>query len=60
MTLDEAIEEHEYIVNKYKLRRGPRSIEAIRLGIEALKEVERARGGNPALDSELLPGETNE
>jgi len=31
---------------------------AVRLGIEALKEVKRAREGNPALDGELLPGET--
>lgn len=33
---------------------------AIRLGIEALKEVKDARYGNPALDGELLPGETED
>lgn len=31
---------------------------SIRLGIEALKEVKKARYGDPALDGELLPGET--
>lgn len=30
---------------------------ALKLGIEAMKEVTRARLGNPALDGELLPGE---
>ena len=32
--------------------------EAHQLGIEALKEVRKARGGDPALDGELLPSET--
>lgn len=31
---------------------------ADQLGIEALKEVRKARYGDPALDGELLPGET--
>jgi hypothetical protein len=31
---------------------------ALKLGIEALKEVKKARSGDPALDGELLPGET--
>jgi len=30
------------------------------LGIEALKEVKKAREGDPALDGELLQGETEE
>ena len=32
--------------------------DALLLGVEALKEVQRARLGDPALDGELLPGET--
>lgn len=31
---------------------------SIELGIEALMEVRKARKGDPALDGELLPGET--
>ena len=34
--------------------------DALKLGIEALKEVIRARDGDPALDGELLPGETED
>jgi len=33
---------------------------ALKLGIEALKECIKARHGNPALDGELLQGETLE
>ena len=33
---------------------------ALQLGSEALLEVKRAREGDPALDGELLPGETEE
>jgi len=32
--------------------------EALMLGIEALKSTSRARDGDPPLDGELLPGET--
>lgn len=35
-------------------------IDAVKLGIEALKECVKARQGDPALDGELLPGETDE
>lgn len=34
--------------------------EAQQLGIEAIKEVIKARYGDPALDGELLHGETEE
>lgn len=34
--------------------------DAMKLGSEALKEVKRARKGDPALDGELLPSETEE
>jgi len=33
--------------------------DATRLSIEALKEVLSSRDGDPALDGELLPGETD-
>jgi len=34
--------------------------EAVKLGIEAMKEVRRSRNGNPAYAGELLPGEDEE
>ena len=34
--------------------------DALNLGIEALREVKKARFGGPTLDGELLPGETEE
>uniref|UniRef100_A0A6M3M2D8 Uncharacterized protein n=1 Tax=viral metagenome TaxID=1070528 RepID=A0A6M3M2D8_9ZZZZ len=34
--------------------------DAIQVSIEAVKEVIKARYGDPALDGELLPGETPE
>ncbi|MBA7707089.1 hypothetical protein ES703_115954 [subsurface metagenome] len=34
--------------------------EALDLGLEALREVKKARQGDPALDGELLPNETEE
>jgi len=33
---------------------------ALQLSIEALRECKKAREGDPALDGELLPGETPE
>jgi len=38
----------------------PNLLQAMTLGIEALKEVMRTRDGDPALDGELLPGETED
>ena len=32
--------------------------DAVKLGIEALREVKMARFGGPTLEGELLPGET--
>ncbi len=60
MTIDEAIAEHDYIVYHHKLKRGARSIEAIRLGIEALKRVKRYKELHVGLHYEPLPGETEE
>ena len=34
--------------------------DAVKLGIEALREVRKSRMGGPLLDGELLPGETEE
>ena len=60
MKIDEAIE----ILELNALEEGsylpPRYITALKIGIEALKECIKARYGDPALDGELLPGETDE
>ncbi|MBA7589162.1 hypothetical protein ES708_31239 [subsurface metagenome] len=60
MTIDKAIENLYHLkVHTY----GAREVEAqqaLKLGIEALIEVRKARYGDPALDGELLPGETKE
>jgi len=59
MTIDEAIEiKEKYIQKEYNRWLPPEFREADNLSIEALKEVEKARYGDPALDGELLPGET--
>ena len=60
VTIDESIAEltvramHEGMCG-YKKR-----AKCMRMGIAALKEVQKARGGDPALDGELLPGEKDE
>jgi len=60
MTIDEAIELLEYLKQAAEKLKIGRSIDATQLGIEALKECKKARYGDPALDGELLPGETEE
>lgn len=60
MTIDEAINENAYHLKSLKAGRDDKLFQAVRLGIEALKEVQYARQGSPALDGELLPGETEE
>jgi hypothetical protein len=60
MTIDEAI---KMLKRQQNFRDTPEAIDiddAIKLGIEALKEVKKARWGDPALDGELLRGETEE
>ena len=60
MNIENAIEilesELRYARNLYSMH----GDDAIKLGIEAMKEVKRARSGDPALDGDLLPGETEE
>ena len=58
MRLDKAIEILElYEHAASSIPRGDFLV-ALHLGIEALKEVLKARSGDPALDGELLPWET--
>jgi hypothetical protein len=57
-TIDDAIErlnDRAWVAN-----RNFEDDEDIQLGIEALKAIKRAREGDPPLDGELLPGETEE
>ena len=59
MTLAEALTHLKYI--KEAIPISPLTwgdYEAVQLAIEAVNEVMGARGGNPALDGELLPSET--
>jgi hypothetical protein len=60
MTIDEAIRNLRDVASEEDSPLVLEEREAIRLGIEALKEVKKAREGDPALDGELLPGETGE
>ncbi len=58
MTIDEAIGKLK-LVDTLLIRcvQQPER-DAIKLGIEALRECKKAREGDPAFDGELLPGET--
>lgn len=58
MTIEEAIKILENPPATFYSNYYPDFPDAIELGIEALREVERARKGDPALDGELLMGET--
>ena len=60
MTIDEAKETLEDPIYQDLTLHDPKFEAATKLGIEALKEVQKARSGDPALDGELLPGETEE
>ncbi len=58
MTLDEAIKKGNcYLKDPCSITQ-TEFLTIFKLGIEALKEVKMARRGDPALDGELLPGET--
>jgi len=58
MTIDKAIKRLEGLYSRLNAYLGTSDDEAIKLGIEAMRECKKARDGNPALDGELLPGET--
>lgn len=60
MKLEKAIEHGERKIEQKVFQVDPEAFVALMLLIQAGKEVVRARGGNPALDGELLPGETEE
>lgn len=60
MKLEKAIDRNKELKGEL-LREGRlEKANAVQLGIEAMKEVKRARNGDPALDGELLPGETKD
>lgn len=60
MTIDKAIGILNDLLCWQEIGPYPDTKDSIKLGIKALKEVKKARYGNPALDGELLPGETKE
>jgi len=60
MTIDKAIEVLQDILTYFEPDDPPKYHIAIVLGIEALKEIKKTREGDPALDDELLPTETEE
>lgn len=60
MKLDKAIELSENTEKSLRQHKFIDYADAVKLGIEALKEVKKARYGDPALDGELLPGEDSE
>jgi len=60
MTIEETIKLQAELVKLLPEVGFNKYIRSTKLGIEALKEVMRARAGDPALDGELLPGETEE
>jgi len=61
MTLDEAIERNTDLCGSPHMKGMDKSIEAVRLGIEALKSVQNSRRiGWATVGPPLLPGETEE
>ena len=58
MTIDEAIEINQALLNGDYDHRDNVLEDAIKLGIDALKQRLKDLEGNPLLDGELLPGET--
>jgi len=58
MTIDEAIKRLQGELRFAEKTGRLELYDALSLSIEALKEVKKARQGDPALDGELLPGET--
>ncbi len=60
MTIDEAIKELEALLINRKSELLRDTLEALPLGIEALKEVKASREEDYIGDTGLLPGETEE
>ncbi len=60
MTLNEAIEEFEHELAEDVYHHKERLSKALRLGIEALKEVKASRQEDYIGDTGLLPGETKD
>ena len=60
MNLPKAIEIMEYNIEEVGKQMPPDVLKAAKLLTEAGKEVLKSRIGDPALDGELLPGETEE
>ncbi len=60
MTMAEAIEILHFHYEWLLPLHDPRTTEATRLGVEALKQRQQDLQGNPLFDGELLPGETED
>jgi len=60
MNIDGAISELEDGLRQLRGYLNEDYNDAIDLGIEALRQVKSSRCGDPALDGNLLPGETEE
>ncbi len=60
MTIDEAIKLLDIAKEGFPVNDTEKYYIAMELGREALKECKKAREGDPALDGELLLGETEE
>jgi len=60
MTIDEAIEEIRKAISYAHFTYPSRTAEALELGIEALKYIQRARQHDLYVKPERLPGETEE
>ena len=60
INLEKAIEIKKIFYNGGEVPNWEDYRQADNLSIEALGECKRARAGDPALDGELLPGETEE
>ena len=60
MTLEEAIKEQETTMGEGWFAHNPELEKAIKLGIEALKEIKRVRASRQKVRINLLSGETDE
>jgi hypothetical protein len=60
MTIEEAIETLTDLRDDIITLWGPDHIDAMKLGIEALRWRQHCKKDNPDVDFVLLPGETNE
>jgi len=60
MTIDEAIKNSQHLLKTSSHEKSPDSWDAIKLGIEALKYVQRQKPYGYAYPRERLPGETKD